>query len=158
MGIRLRKSITMGPIRFTLSKSGVGCSIGIPGYRKSLHSSGRLQTTISLPGTGISHVTTETLGLARENSQKILDLADTNSGTPSPQADSEAGDAGVTSVQRTGEKTLRIVTITAIWGFSAALRYVAWGQSTGSSLDAFFVGSSIVCASLIGWIVFRRKN
>ncbi len=33
MGLYLRKSIRVGPLRFNLSRSGVGISVGIPGFR-----------------------------------------------------------------------------------------------------------------------------
>src|SRR5438552_19193284 len=33
MGFYLRKSVRAGPFRFNLSKSGVGVSVGVPGFR-----------------------------------------------------------------------------------------------------------------------------
>ncbi|HEV7566337.1 MAG TPA: DUF4236 domain-containing protein, partial [Microbacteriaceae bacterium] len=33
MGIYLRKSLRAGPFRFNLSKSGIGVSAGVPGFR-----------------------------------------------------------------------------------------------------------------------------
>jgi hypothetical protein len=33
MGIYIRKSVSFGPFRFNLSKSGVGLSVGVPGFR-----------------------------------------------------------------------------------------------------------------------------
>ena len=33
MGFYLRKSLSAGPFRFNLSKSGVGVSVGVPGFR-----------------------------------------------------------------------------------------------------------------------------
>ncbi|MFM7316607.1 MAG: DUF4236 domain-containing protein, partial [bacterium] len=35
MGFYFRKSIGVGPFRFNLSKSGIGVSTGIPGFRIS---------------------------------------------------------------------------------------------------------------------------
>jgi tetratricopeptide (TPR) repeat protein len=59
MGIRFRKSVRIAPgVRLSISKSGFGVSAGIPGARYSVHSSGRRTTTVGLPGTGISHVST----------------------------------------------------------------------------------------------------
>lgn len=59
MGIRYRKSISLGGgVRMNLSKSGVGYSVGIPGLRYSVSPNGRRRTTRSIPGTGISSVST----------------------------------------------------------------------------------------------------
>ena len=41
------------------SKTGVGFSAGVPGARFTKRADGLNQTTYSLPGTGISHVTVE---------------------------------------------------------------------------------------------------
>lgn len=57
MGFRFRKSIKMGPLRFTLSKSGVSASVGVKGYRVTKTANGRVRRTASIPGTGISYVT-----------------------------------------------------------------------------------------------------
>lgn len=56
MGFRYRKSIKMGPLRINLSKSGIGYSVGVKGYRVTKKSNGGYRTTASIPGTGISHV------------------------------------------------------------------------------------------------------
>jgi len=56
MGLRFRKSFKLGPIRYTISKSGVSTSIGTKGYRVTKRADGKIQTTTSIPGTGISHV------------------------------------------------------------------------------------------------------
>ena len=57
MGFRLRKSINFGGgFRINLSKSGVGYSWGVPGYRITKTAKGRTRRTYSIPGTGISYV------------------------------------------------------------------------------------------------------
>lgn len=57
MGFRFRKSINLGGgTRINLSKSGIGVSTGVKGFRVSRNSSGRSRVTASLPGTGISYV------------------------------------------------------------------------------------------------------
>lgn len=58
MGLRFRKKINLGNgFRINLSKSGVGCSVGMKGARATLTSNGRLRSTTSIPGTGLSYVT-----------------------------------------------------------------------------------------------------
>lgn len=57
MGMRFRRSIKLGKhVRINLSKSGIGYSVGTKGYRVSKMANGRTRTTVSIPGTGISHV------------------------------------------------------------------------------------------------------
>lgn len=59
MGFRMRKTIRLMPgVRLNLSKTGIGYSVGVKGYRMTHRADGRLQRTASLPGTGLSHVTT----------------------------------------------------------------------------------------------------
>lgn len=55
MGFRFRRSIKLGKhTRLNLSKSGVGISTGVKGFRVSAGPKG-IRTTTSSPGTGISH-------------------------------------------------------------------------------------------------------
>ena len=57
MGWRFRKSIDiLGLFRINFSKSGIGFSYGVPGYRVTKMANGRTRKTVSVPGTGISHV------------------------------------------------------------------------------------------------------
>lgn len=56
MGIKFRKSINLGGgTKLNLSKSGVGISTGVKGFRVSKNTSGRSRVTASLPGTGLSY-------------------------------------------------------------------------------------------------------
>jgi hypothetical protein len=60
---RFRKSIKLGPgVRLNVSKTGVGVSAGVPGIRRSFHSSGRETTSVGLPGTGLGYVQTRSSG------------------------------------------------------------------------------------------------
>ena len=57
MGFRFRKSINLGGgFRINLSKSGVGYSWGVKGYRITKTAKGTTRRTASIPGTGISYV------------------------------------------------------------------------------------------------------
>lgn len=56
MGMKFRKSIKLGGgTKLNLSKSGVGISAGVKGFRVSKNTSGRSRVTASLPGTGLSY-------------------------------------------------------------------------------------------------------
>lgn len=57
MGFRFRKSIKLpGGFRLNISKSGVGASWGVKGFRVTETADGKVRKTVSIPGTGISHV------------------------------------------------------------------------------------------------------
>ena len=69
MGWRFRKSINLGGgFRVNISRSGVGYSWGVPGYRVTRKAGGGTRQTVSIPGTGVSHVT-ESNGSRRSNPQ-----------------------------------------------------------------------------------------
>lgn len=55
MGFRYRKSFKAGPFRVTASKSGISYSAGVKGARVTKRADGKVQTTLSAPGTGLSH-------------------------------------------------------------------------------------------------------
>lgn len=56
MALRFRKSKKLGKYgRINLSKSGVGVSFGVPGFRIGV-SQGKVRRTIGIPGTGIYDV------------------------------------------------------------------------------------------------------
>lgn len=57
MGLRMRKSINLGGgLRVNISKSGIGYSWGVPGYRITKTATGKTRKTYSIPGTGLSYV------------------------------------------------------------------------------------------------------
>ena len=60
MGFSYRKSVKMGPFRVTASKSGISYSAGVKGVRVTKRANGKVQTTLSAPGTGIRYTTTST--------------------------------------------------------------------------------------------------
>jgi len=58
MGLRFRKSFRIFPgVRINLSKTGIGASVGFKGFRLTKRADGKVQRTVSLPGTGVSYVT-----------------------------------------------------------------------------------------------------
>jgi hypothetical protein len=67
MGLRVRKSITICKgVRVNLGKTGASVSFGTKGLRQTIHTSGRRTTSIGIPGTGISYVTSSG-GRKRQN-------------------------------------------------------------------------------------------
>lgn len=72
MGWRYRKSINLGGgFRINLSKSGIGYSWGVPGYRITKKANGKTRKTYSIPGTGISYVENDRNNKFQGNSQNI---------------------------------------------------------------------------------------
>ena len=62
MGLRFRKRIKLFKgVHLNIGKNGVSLSAGIPGFRKTIHSSGRVTTSVGIPGTGISYVETKNI-------------------------------------------------------------------------------------------------
>ena len=57
MGFFYRKSISIGPFRVNVSKSGVGYSVGGRGFRTGVSGQGRKYTTFGIPGTGLGYRT-----------------------------------------------------------------------------------------------------
>lgn len=56
MGLRFRKNINLGGgFKINISKSGIGYSWGVKGYRVTQKASGGTRHTASIPGTGISY-------------------------------------------------------------------------------------------------------
>ncbi len=78
MGLRMRKSIKICKgVRVNFGKSGTSLSFGTRGLRQTIHSSGRRTTSIGIPGTGISYVTSsggrrKTTSPSRTSSQQKL--------------------------------------------------------------------------------------
>ena len=69
MGFRYRKSINLGGgFKINLSKSGVGYSWGVKGYRITQKAGGGTRRTVSIPGTGISYVQETGSGRRKNNS------------------------------------------------------------------------------------------
>ena len=61
MGFYYRKSVCFGPFRVNISKSGVGYSVGGPGFRTGVSAGGKRYTTFGVPGAGLGYRTTSTL-------------------------------------------------------------------------------------------------
>jgi hypothetical protein len=55
MGFSYRKSFKAGPLRITASKSGISYSAGVKGVRVTKRANGRVETTLSAPGTGLRY-------------------------------------------------------------------------------------------------------
>lgn len=78
MGFRYRKSLNLGGgFRINISKSGIGYSWGVKGYRITKTSKGTTRKTSSIPGTGVSFVE-ETGSKQFTPNQNIVPSIDSN--------------------------------------------------------------------------------
>jgi hypothetical protein len=57
MGFYYRKSVSVGPFRVNVSKSGVGYSVGGRGFRTGVSARGKRYSTFGIPGTGLGYRT-----------------------------------------------------------------------------------------------------
>lgn len=76
MGFRFHKSFRAGPARLNISKSGIGYSAGVKGFRVTKQADGKTRKTVSLPGTGISYVTTS----GKKKGQSVQDASRSRGG------------------------------------------------------------------------------
>ena len=77
MGFRFRKSINLGGgFRVNISKSGIGYSWGVPGFRVTKTAKGVKRTTYSIPGTGISHVSESGKRKEKTHTNTVSDIVD----------------------------------------------------------------------------------
>src|SRR5664280_787719 len=53
MAWRFRRSLKLGPLKLNFSKSGIGYSAGVRGFRVGTDAKGRTYTAASIPGTGL---------------------------------------------------------------------------------------------------------
>lgn len=68
MGLRMRKSITLGKgVKVNFGTKGASLSFGIKGLRQTIHTSGRRTTSIGIPGSGLSYVKTASGPLFKNN-------------------------------------------------------------------------------------------
>ena len=76
MGLRFRKSFNIGPLRINISKSGIGFSLGVKGFRIGRSAKGKMTATASLPGTGLSYVQNLDKDSIEETIENIKDIFD----------------------------------------------------------------------------------
>jgi hypothetical protein len=150
MGLRYRKSIGLGGgFRINLSKSGVGYSWGVKGYRITKTARGTIRRTASIPGTGISYVEENSGGAhpaGRPAPSPIVTSPDENTYDTQKIVNGDASrmvSSGLEELLGTAKKTLtanRIsnygIWITAILGSAYPRLFL---------LCFFFIGLKIYC-------------
>ena len=123
MGMRFRKSIKLsGGTKLNLSKSGVGISTGVKGFRVSKNTSGRSRVTASLPGTGLSYTKEYGSSGSSGNSQSapVHHSSSYSGGSSAPSGDGPVKKDKPPFFQRTG-----IIILLLIF-FAPAGIYLLW--------------------------------
>ena len=144
MALRYRKSIKLAPgVRLNVNAKSVGVSVGCKGFRKSINSSGRVTTTVSIPGTGISSVTTKTLG---KSSTKTTTggYTSTNRSVDSDTVYTTA--TPVTTTPVVSSKSKKTALLSCIFGGWCGIHYFYVGRIGKGLLYLFTFG--LFC---IGW-------
>lgn len=109
MGFRFRKSINLGGgFRINISKSGIGYSWGVKGYRITKTARGTIRHTASLPGTGLSYV--EETGRRRKQPVSQLQVNPNVYDTESIQNANADGmvSSGTEDILRLAKRVIRI--------------------------------------------------
>lgn len=133
MGFRLRKSKKIGSARVTLSKSGLHTSIGGKGFRVGVGSNGKIRTTVSIPGTGISFSSTQKMGGSSRRSSRSSGY------DPFPNANPLTPIVAL----------LCIIPAFALWGFI----YMTSGSMVGS-----LIAIAVILAVIYFVFIFKPKE
>ena len=76
MGTRFRKSVKVAPgVRATIGNKGASLSVGTKGARYTVNTSGRKTTTVGVPGTGVSYVSTSSPSKRKSGSGGAVTLS-----------------------------------------------------------------------------------
>lgn len=104
MGWGFRRSLKLGPLKLNFSRSGMGYSVGVRGFRVGKDAKGRSYSAASIPGTGLYNRTYSGKGEAAGGD------AAPGSGTP-PQQRAENGSALVVAFIAGGLLTMFLAAI-----------------------------------------------
>ena len=162
MSFYLRKSIGVGPLRFNLSKSGIGVSVGVKGFRVGAGPRGNYvhvgrggvyyrKTLPPLSGSKpSSHVSEPEVGLASAFERSVGPMEEIESGSVADMADSSSAEL----LQELDEKKkkMRIGPVFAAVALVAALGLLV------SGVDPVIQGGVDVCWLAATYFAFRRDT
>lgn len=120
MGLRFRKSVKIAPgVKVNFNKKSVGVSVGTKGAHVSVNSSGRKTTSVGIPGTGLSYVTTTSTKSKKKDSQKA---------TPPPRnADGRTAEERAAEYSKKAQNVKTNKTILQIFGWILAVLFLILG-------------------------------
>ena len=173
MGLRFRKSFKLGPIRINLSKSGIGYSYGVKGFRVTHKANGGVRTTASIPGTGISYVSETS---AKKSTQKLKATQHQRMERDSmaPQSTKKAGRVETIYLtddskpvvtpepqfmpKATGESGERTVTITDKYGNVRHIKYIKCPKCSRDMLETSKICTFCSGTKAYSWHSYRTGN
>lgn len=139
MGLRYRKSINLGGgFRINLSKSGIGYSWGVKGYRVTKTAKGSVRQTVSIPGTGISY--------SAETKRRKNDAASVQQENPGYRELTDVQTADIENLQPTSYKDVFLRTKAYQFIFIVLLFFFALfvvQQNTMLARFAFFAAIAV---------------
>lgn len=93
MGLRFRKSVSLFPgVKLNFGTTGMSVSTGVPGFRKTFHTSGRVTTSVGIPGTGLYYV--DTKNTKKQSDRRTSQTQSSRSADNSPQTQCHDSSAG----------------------------------------------------------------
>jgi tetratricopeptide (TPR) repeat protein len=152
MGFRMSKSIKVAPgVRMSFSKSGIGYSAGVKGYRVTKRADGRVQTTASIPGTGLSHTSTTRRSTAQRSSTP---RAAATSYTPAPVKPGAFAPKG----EKELFKAIQRADASAMERIGQDHPQVTFAAATLAGLLKFRDGDSSRARALLAWVFAQCRE
>ena len=145
MGFKFRKSKKFGPARFTLSKRGLSSSIGGKGFRIGVNSRGKVRTTVSIPGTGISY--SSTLGGKKRRGRRRVSHSNSR-----PVYSSRAAQTNV------GNKPVIIAVICFALLIYGAFFYGQFSMAETIGKKIGWIVAGVAILAVVGFIVYKVKS
>ena len=147
MGLRFRKSVRLpGGLRFNFSKRGIGASWGFKGFRVTKSPGRKIKTTHSIPGTGISYVSSGGEKSRKSSTSRSSSVSRSSSSSLPTPPRSEPADKKLTP----GIIAYSIEFISAVC--------VPYGIMDGEIGLAIFMGVLGVVCGLVGFKILRKKD
>lgn len=91
MGLRFRKSVKISKgVKVNFGKTGASLTVGTRGLHHTVHTSGKSTSSMGLPGTGLSYVSTSSGGKRKRNQNKSIQSTRSSVSTAQVQRDQNA--------------------------------------------------------------------
>lgn len=158
MGFYLRKSISVGPFRFNLSKSGIGVSTGVRGLR---FGTGPRGNYVHMGRGGLYYrATLPPLTSRNIPSQPLMPSApDIPLGTHAPLEEIESADVSQivdTSSRELLEELNRKRALIRLWPFMAIISLVVLGTGASSDWPSWLMAIIAVVTAGVTYVVYTR--
>lgn len=127
MGLKFRKTFKAGPIRMTVSKSGIGFSAGVKGARITKPAKGKARATVGIPGTGLSY--SKTVGGKKKTAAKKTATKKTAPKKTAPKKTDTKKQQPSTTRELTAEdyeKDMGCLSAAARWVFILIMALFVW--------------------------------